>query len=85
MGGYDKQGFLDEDVTWITLTHHEDFKLKVNGIKMNNHYMAGTNRYSVGFLDSGTTFTYFPTRLFSTIKNHFDWFCSASDINCNGI
>jgi hypothetical protein len=65
LGGYDKQGFLDPDVTWLAITGREDFKVKVVGVKMNNHFLAGSNLYNIGFFDSGTTFTYFPTALFT--------------------
>jgi hypothetical protein len=52
---------------------------------MNNHFLAGSNIYNVGFFDSGTTFTYFPTALFTRIKQHFEWFCKAdTKNNCKG-
>ena len=46
-------------MTWAPmLSSTGDFKVGVSGMMINNHYMAGTENYSVGFLDSGTTFTY---------------------------
>ena len=52
---------------------------------MNDHFMEGSERYDDGFIDSGTTFTYFPTNLFKILKQHFeDWFCPYSDDNCLG-
>jgi hypothetical protein len=52
---------------------------------MNNHYLAGSSHYQVGFLDSGTTFTYLPDQLFAQLKSHFDWYCKADDkVNCGG-
>jgi hypothetical protein len=51
---------------------------------MNDHFIAGSKIYNVGFVDSGTTFSYFPTGLMYMVKVHFDWFCNADDYNCMG-
>jgi hypothetical protein len=51
---------------------------------MNNHVMANTEIYSVGFLDSGTTFTYMPKSLLKKIEAHFVWFCGAQINHCMG-
>jgi hypothetical protein len=52
---------------------------------MNNHYMAGSEQFNVGFIDSGTTFSYFPTKLFNMFIIHFDWFCGLDTSNhCKG-
>lgn len=31
---------------------------------MNNHLMAGSEEFNIGVVDSGTTFTYVPNKLF---------------------
>jgi len=31
---------------------------------MNDHFMEGTEDFDDGFIDSGTTFAYFPTKMF---------------------
>lgn len=50
---------------------------------MNDHFIEGSEAYTTGFIDSGTTFTYFPTNLFKKLKQHFfDWFCLAESSNC---
>lgn len=55
-------------MTWAPmLSSTGDFKVGVSGMMMNNHYMAGTENYSVGFLDSGTTFTYLNQNLFKIV------------------
>ena len=52
---------------------------------MNNHYMAGSENFHVGFLDSGTTFTYLPQNLYNIVKLHFTWYCSVdAENNCKG-
>lgn len=34
-------------------------------------------------IDSGTTFSYFPTELFKLIETHFKWFCASdAENNC---
>lgn len=86
IGGYDKTGFLEEDLTWAPmLSKTGDFKVGVSGMMMNNHYMAGSEAYHAGFLDSGTTFTYLHQSLFNIVKLHFECFCSYDAENhCKG-
>lgn len=43
----------------------------MDGIKMNDHYIAGSETYKEGFIDSGTTFTFLPETLFVNIREHF--------------
>lgn len=40
---------------------YSDFKINLAGMSMNDHFMDGTDKYTVGFIDSGTTFAYFPS------------------------
>ena len=86
IGGYDKQGFIEEEMTYAPmLSKTGDFKVGVSGMMMNNHYMAGTENYNVGFLDSGTTFTYLHNNLFKIVQLHFKWYCSVDpENNCKG-
>ena len=52
---------------------------------MNGHMIAGSKEYNVGFIDSGTTFTYLPVSLFNQLIKHFEWYCSIDPINnCKG-
>lgn len=52
---------------------------------MNNHLMAGSEEFSIGTIDSGTTYTYIPYKLFNLLVTHFDWFCSLDRANhCKG-
>lgn len=46
--------------------------------------MANTEVYNVGFVDSGTTFTYMPTGLLKIIRAHFIWFCDSAPNHCLG-
>jgi hypothetical protein len=60
LGGVDMEGAIDKTLTWIPLLKTEDFKVKTYGLKVNNHFIAGSESTSVAFIDSGTTFSYFP-------------------------
>ena len=69
----------------MPLLKDDDFKVGLDGILINNHYIAESEKFNVGFLDSGTTFTYFPKSLFQIIKLHFAWFCDQDpENNCKG-
>jgi len=55
------------------------------GVSMNDHFIYGSDKYEVGLIDSGTTFTFVPEQLFLQISVHFDWFCSIDHFNnCKG-
>ena len=83
-GGYNSYGAIDNTTNWVKLLPVGNYKIGVFGVKMNNHLMANTEQYSVGFLDTGTTFTYMPKGLMETIRTHFIWFCDAKPHHCIG-
>lgn len=37
-----------------------DYRVNLKGMKMNDHFLAGSDAYDVGFIDTGTTFTFLP-------------------------
>jgi hypothetical protein len=43
------------------MLNEKNFRVALHGISMNDHFMEDTEDFNVGFIDSGTTFTYFPT------------------------
>lgn len=52
---------------------------------MNGHVMAGSEEFAIGVIDSGTTFTYVPYKLFKMLIVHFDSFCGLDTTNnCKG-
>mmetsp|Transcript_41864 Transcript_41864/g.64063 ORF Transcript_41864/g.64063 Transcript_41864/m.64063 type:complete len:112 (-) Transcript_41864:958-1293(-) len=53
-----------------------NYKFDVHGVSIGEHKIAGSESWSVGFVDSGTTFTYLPNKMFDQIMLHFDNFCS---------
>lgn len=80
------QDSLDDKITWVPLLKNVgDFKLTTKGVMMNNHFMKDSDSVHTAFVDSGTTFSYFPYSLFNIISDHFDWFCSVDSVNhCKG-
>ena len=86
IGGHDATGRLVDDITWIPLHVGEDFKTNMVGMKINNHFIKDSEKFKLGFIDSGTTFTYFPKQLFSMIRLHFNVFCNSDpENNCAGV
>lgn len=52
---------------------------------MNNHKMQGSEEFTIGVLDTGTTYTYLPNKLFNMLLVHFDWFCAQDKTHhCKG-
>jgi hypothetical protein len=60
MGGFNSEKFLS-DVFWLEMLRKgTGYEFSVLSTSMNNHEIAGSEKWSVGFVDSGTTFSYFP-------------------------
>lgn len=67
----------NQTLQWLPLSQSEGaYKFQVQGLSFNNHLMAGSDEFSLGVVDSGTTFTYMPFKLFNMVRAHFEWFCS---------
>lgn len=60
MGGYDGLNHISEEVKWAPLLQTSMYKVQLEGVSMNNHMLAHSKDYNVGFIDSGTTFSYLP-------------------------
>ena len=86
IAGFNGAGHLYADgVKWTQMREDTYYRVTLKGMSMNDHYMEGTDRYFDGFVDSGTTISYFPHEMFNTLKTHFrDWFCPANSFNCAG-
>ena len=52
-----------------------NYMILMQGVTMNDHLLTGSLVAKHGFVDSGTTFTYLPKRLWESVLNHFDIFC----------
>ena len=84
IGGYDSQGHLSQQVRWVSMHNVDAFKIDLYGVAMNNHMMDGSAKFAVGFVDSGTTFSYFPPEFMEILRVHFLLFCDAAEDNCKG-
>lgn len=86
IGGYDEESHLEDEVSWIKMLDKPSFEINIQGISINNHPITkASNNIKTAFIDSGTTFTYFPQSLISQLKTHLDWFCAVDpENNCKG-
>lgn len=50
-------------MTWAPMQPTADFKINLAGLSMNDRFLEGSDQYKVGFIDTGTTFAYFPNQL----------------------
>jgi len=64
IGGYNTDHHI-EPVKWfpMTQTSSTNYKFKLTGVSVNNHPIAGSSKYNLAFVDSGTTFSYLPREL----------------------
>jgi hypothetical protein len=60
---------------WIKTWETDAYKFTLLGLSMNGHFMGGSEEFAIGVIDSGTTFTYVPYKLFNMLVIHFDWYC----------
>lgn len=54
------------------------YKFDIHGVSVNKHMIKGSEKWSIGFVDSGTTFSYFPSEMFNQLMVHFDYFCDMT-------
>lgn len=83
MGGYD-ESLLKKDTKiqwhpWIKTTH---YKINLKAFFVGGHKLDSAPR--VGFLDSGTTFAYASSNLFSQFERAFMGVCKSNPNNCHG-
>jgi hypothetical protein len=76
IGGYNEDNHL-ESVQWFNMirTTGTSYRFNIEGVSMNNHPIKGSHNWDVGFLDSGTTFSYLPHDMWDSLMFHFDFFC----------
>jgi len=79
IGGYNEDNHLEE-ISWLPMSANTgtSYKFNIEGISMNNHPIRGSHNWDVGFLDSGTTFSYLPTDMWDSLMYHFDYFCDEA-------
>mmetsp|Transcript_4239 Transcript_4239/g.7187 ORF Transcript_4239/g.7187 Transcript_4239/m.7187 type:complete len:409 (+) Transcript_4239:398-1624(+) len=81
VGGFNEERHI-EQVEWMPLTHNTgtNYKLSLYSIAFNQHQIQASSQWSVGFVDSGTTFSYFPKTLWDQLMLHFDYFCEQTTL-----
>ena len=82
VGGYNRKNHT-EPIKWFSMIDKEgsNYKFKLTGTSINRHPISGSNRWNVGFIDSGTTFTYIPTEMWDSLAYHFDYYCEQAKKN----
>lgn len=71
-----------EPIKWMNIHSNyksQSYKFDVMGVSINGHPIKGSNRFSTGFIDSGTTFSYLPSELYDSVLFHFDQFCANAN------
>lgn len=61
MGGFNSENHL-EPVNWVKMSSSagHNFKFELHSVAFNSHKISGSQKWSVAFVDSGTTFAYLP-------------------------
>lgn len=86
IGGFNSDKHL-EPVKWVNIHSNyqaQSYKFDIMGVSVNGHPIKGSHRFSSGFIDSGTTFSYLPSPLYDSILFHFDVFCDTANMYDNG-
>jgi Eukaryotic aspartyl protease len=60
-----------DNITWVPMLPTSDFKINLGGFFMNDRSIEGSEQFKVGFIDTGTTFAYFPSTLIDQIRAYF--------------
>ena len=86
LGGTDNSGQIPgQEVQWAPMLPTSNYKVELKGISLNTRFMEGSQEFNVGFIDSGTTFTYVPEKLLPIFANYLDWFCALDPLHhCKG-
>ena len=79
IGGFNTDQHLEE-VKWFKMKQSTgtSYKFKISGVAINKHLIDGSSDWSTGFVDSGTTFTYLPPKMWDQLMLHFDYFCEET-------
>jgi len=79
IGGYNTDSHLDS-ISWFPMQHTGNgYRFKLTGVAVNEHPMAGSSAYNIGFVDSGTTFSYLPHGLWDSLVYHFSYHCNQTN------
>ena len=82
-GGYMSIGEIDtpyhysKEINYVELLNSTNYLILINGIKVGNNKIIRTN--IVGDIDSGSTLTYFPKKLYNSVKQDFEMLCADKE------
>jgi len=64
VGGFNTEKHLEE-VMWFKMmgSYGSNYKLKISGVSVGDHFIDGSEAWNNGFIDSGTTFSYLPPKM----------------------
>lgn len=89
-GSFNIGGFNDEKhmeaIKWVNMNqiyNPQNYKFDIVGVSVNGHPIRGSDKFNLGFVDSGTTFSYLPGELYDAVMYHFDFFCKNANIYDN--
>jgi hypothetical protein len=78
IGGYNTAKHL-EPVMWFDMQHPSGiYDFKLSGVSLGNKRLEGSDKWTVAFVDSGTTSTYMPIKMWNMLAQYFDDYCLNS-------
>ena len=81
IGGFNTDKHL-EPIKWVAMDKNYgslNYKFNIYGLMVGGHPLKGSTKFSIGFIDSGTTFSYLPKELYDSIIFHVDQFCQTAN------
>ena len=84
IGGYNTDKHL-EPVKWFNMLHKQgSYEFGLIGVSMGNRMLENSATWKVGFIDSGTTFTYIPIKMWDQLVTYFDYHCEHAKNSGDG-
>ena len=83
IGGYDQKRHVDP-IAWTPLHYPSGifYAVEIQTVLIGGQNLEGVNAFPNPIFDSGTSYTFLPTKVFNVIKPAFDAFCRASLGHC---
>ena len=86
IGGFNQDKMLSPIVWYPLWRDTKDYKFTLSSVRMGDKKLIGSEKWTEGFVDTGTTFTYLPTLMLEELKYEFSEFCSSDNkTNINGV
>lgn len=79
IGGFHLKEGNSKSISWYKdLQIAKSYMFQLSGVSMHDHFLKGSENTHQAFIDSGTTFTYFPNTMWDALMFHFDYFCEQT-------